>query len=327
MADDADIDSQSLVMTADAINAQDSSLYMFNWIETKLHLPPLQSASKGGSTYLCLPDTVQSSDDESNTVDNQLSMIQLDHYLATLPPLILTNRQLLFDNNDYHRKSIGICQNDSEDSKRSPPQHRLTSSSNTGSIINVIQGEMAHCTPSQADILVSDDATTCHIVAIWSCHFASESNEGTKLTTLDGCSLIATMAHIDEPGYRGYIKNAVNEHVKHHFAQLQDLGKGTGICSLGVIEMSMHIMGWFNDHDGSSITTTNNVLQTFAAVLRDYECDCFRLQITLETCTVATANNNETGCLLGRGMAMDVATGKVFLVEVGDVKHVCHIIP
>jgi hypothetical protein len=84
--------------------------------------------------------------------------------------------------------------------------------------------------------------------------------------------------------------------------------------------MSLHIVGGFNDHDGSSITITNDVLQTFAAVLRDYEGDCFRLRITLETCAVASANDDGTGCPLGRGLAMDVATGKAFLAEVDDVE-------
>ena len=324
MAEDADVDSQSLVMTADTNIAQDSSSYLLNWIETKLRLPPLQSTREG---YLYLPDTAQSTDDESDTADNRLSMIQLDNYLATLPPLVLTTRQLLFDNNDCRNKSIGIRRNEIDDSKRSPPQHRLISSSNSGRVINVLQGEIAHCTPSQADILVSDDATTCHIVAIWSRHFGSESKEGTKSTSLDSCSLFATMAHIDGPGYGGCIKKAVNEHVKHHFAKLRDSGKSTGIRSLGIIGMSVHIMGGFNDHDRSSITITNDVLQTLAAVSRDHEDNCFRLQITLETCAVASANDDGTGCPLGRGLAMDVATGKIFLAEVDDVELVSSYYP
>jgi hypothetical protein len=38
--------------------------------------------------------------------------------------------------------------------------------------INVMQGEVAHATPSQADSMVSTDATTCNIVALIT-HFIS----------------------------------------------------------------------------------------------------------------------------------------------------------
>ena len=42
------------------------------------------------------------------------------------------------------------------------------------------------------------------------------------------------------------------------------------------------------------------------------------MHMTLETCAVASANDDGTGCPLGRGMAINVGTGKVFLAEVDD---------
>lgn len=41
--------------------------------------------------------------------------------------------------------------------------------------------------------------------------------------------------------------------------------------------------------------------------------------MTLETCAVASANDDGTGCPIGRGMALEVCTGKVFLAEVEEV--------
>ena len=152
----------------------------------------------------------------------------------------------------------------------------------------------------------------------------SESKEGAMFSTNAIDSLIATMAHIDQAGYEKCISDAVDEHVKYHSTQLIDskTNKG-GRSPLGVIEMSLHIMGGFNDHNGSSIAITHDILQTFAAVSRSYARTSVRsglprLQVTLETCAVVTANDDGTGCPLGRGLAMDVHTGKVFLAEVDN---------
>lgn len=328
--DDAGVDSPSseVSTTVETINGRESASYQCNWRQTNLRLPSLQHTHDGEITYLRLPNSSQldlddGDDSDSDTVDIRPSLVQLDHYLATLPPLVSTTHRLLFDNTDnLINNSTGKCTDDCANNKptrddnhrRSAPHHQLITLSNSGRVINVIQGEIAHCTPNQADILVSDDATTCHIVAIWSRCIGvdSDSKEG---------SLMATMAHIDGPGYGGCIRDAVGEHIKHHSSHANNDD------DRGVISMSVHIMGGFNDEDGSSIEITNDILQTFAAVSREYERYYInrglpRMQITLETCAVATANDDGTGCPLGRGMAMDVATGRVFLAEVHEVDYV-----
>ncbi|KAL3758962.1 hypothetical protein ACHAWU_003033 [Discostella pseudostelligera] len=345
--DDAGVASPSseVSTTVETIHGRESASYQCNWSQTNLRLPSLQHTNDGETMYLRLPNSSQldlddgDDSDSDDTVDFRPSLMQLDHYLATSPPLASTTHRLLFDNNidNHNNNSTGKCTDDCANSKPtrddnrrrlSAPYHQLISPSNSGRVINVIQGEIAHCTPSQVDILVSDDATTCHIVAIWSRYVGvdSDSKEG---------SLMATMAHIDGPGYGGCIKDAVGEHIKHHSSCVSDSDKGNVIPSLhtnndddrGIIQVYVHIMGGFNDEDGRSIEITNDVMQAFAAVSREYDCHSIRrgvprMQITLETCAVATANDDGTGCPLGRGMAMDVTTGRVFLAEVDDVDYV-----
>eukprot|EP00585_Thalassiosira_rotula_P022878 CAMPEP_0196228004 /NCGR_PEP_ID=MMETSP0912-20130531/51210_1 /TAXON_ID=49265 /ORGANISM="Thalassiosira rotula, Strain GSO102" /LENGTH=301 /DNA_ID=CAMNT_0041507557 /DNA_START=20 /DNA_END=925 /DNA_ORIENTATION=+ len=140
------------------------------------------------------------------------------------------------------------------------------------------------------------------------------------------------MTHIDGPGYESSIRDAINEHINHYSirpkqncdtedckessAEQNNVGRGT-------IEMSIHIMGGFNDNKGSSIQITDSVLQTFAALSNEYNAYSAsrrvpRMHMTLETCAVASANDNGIGCPLGRGLAMEVATGYVFLAEIDD---------
>ena len=219
--------------------------------------------------------------------------------------------------------------------------HRLITASNSGRVINVIQGEIAHCTPSQADILVSDDATTCHIVALRS--ICSRNILGKD-------TVLATMTHLDGPGYETCLRDAVMEHIKHHNkGDLEMNQECTAIeeCIENTyseknhrrrIDISIHIMGGFNDKGGTSIEITDDILQIFSRMAREFEdyisppnsfdslhqkVESFwrtkpRICMKLQTCVVCEANDDGTECPVGRGLAMEVASGKVFLAEVED---------
>ena len=277
-------------------------------------------------------------------------MMQLDRYLATVAPLASSTRKLLFegrpDDNSYsnrqvHPENQKIATQDRLDNRRSkferkyqlprmhclsPPHHRLITSTNSGRVINVMQGEIAHCTPSQAETLVSDEATTCHIVALWSRTLGLEGR---------GVNVLGTMTHIDGPGYEASIRDAVDEHVKYHSSHSeQDHTIGSEECKenslyeenagRGIIEMSLHIMGGFNDNEGSSIEITDDVLHTFSALSNEYSINSVTrgllpIRMTLETCAVVSANDDGTSRPLGRGLSMDVATGHISLAKVEDV--------
>eukprot|EP00580_Thalassiosira_gravida_P020460 CAMPEP_0201680458 /NCGR_PEP_ID=MMETSP0494-20130426/50611_1 /ASSEMBLY_ACC=CAM_ASM_000839 /TAXON_ID=420259 /ORGANISM="Thalassiosira gravida, Strain GMp14c1" /LENGTH=571 /DNA_ID=CAMNT_0048164181 /DNA_START=99 /DNA_END=1813 /DNA_ORIENTATION=- len=374
------------------------------WMPTSLRLPSQNAAQKGdknNNLYLCLPVQLskpscsfKKNEEEEECKDDaasRLRLSELDHYLAAVAPLASSTQALLFasislGNENTHQlrrkaiKHLGRRGRRSKYERQSrllakrprSSHHRLVTSTNCGRVINVLQGEIAHCTPSQADVLVSDDATTCHIVALivaessmfskgrlliappsqadvlvsddaTTCHIValrscrSGSEEGEKTIGSASSSIVlATMTHIDGPGYEYSIRDAVNEHIKHHSirrkknydtedckescAEQNNVGSST-------IEMSIYIMGGFNDTEGSSIEITDSVLQTFAALSNEYDAYSVsrrvpRICMTLETCAVASANDNGTGCPLGRGLAMEVATGNIFLAVIdGSIIH------
>jgi len=334
---------------------------------TSLRLPSQNAAQKGdknNNLYLCLPVQLskpscsfKKNEEEEECKDDaasRLRLSELDHYLAAVAPLASSTQALLFasislGNENTHQlrrkaiKHLGRRGRRSKYERQSrllakrprSSHHRLVTSTNCGRVINVLQGEIAHCTPSQADVLVSDDATTCHIVALRSCRSGSEEGEKT-IGSASSSIVLATMTHIDGPGYEYSIRDAVNEHIKHHSirrkknydtedckescAEQNNVGSST-------IEMSIYIMGGFNDTEGSSIEITDSVLQTFAALSNEYDAYSVsrrvpRICMTLETCAVASANDNGTGCPLGRGLAMEVATGNIFLAVIdGSIIH------
>jgi len=345
----------------------DSPSYVCKWMPTNLRLP--SQVAQQNEIYLCLPvhmsetsyfkqkEEKEEYKDDGYCSDNatQLRLLELDRYLAAIPPLASSTQTLLFgapvtQNNDsnhqMYRASLKAIQNKVHQDRRSKYErqsqllakeprssgHRLVTSTNSGRVINILQGEIAHCTPFQADVLVSDDATTCHIVALWSRYLSSE--EGEKMTgTTSSSTVLATMTHIDGPGYETSIRDAVNEHIKYHSIHSKQNNNDEECkenctcqenCDSGIIEMSIHILGGFNDHEGSSIEITDNVLQTFAALSNEYNEYCISrrppyMRMTLETCAVTSANDDGAGCPLGRGLGMEVATGNIFLAEIEDV--------
>ena len=244
------------------------------WNTTRIRLP-LVDDHQADSIYLSLPTPLldshfsfdQQSSIRANTSDvHQGRLSQLDHYLASIKPLAISAHKLLRSKDGETRQL-----------------HRLITYNNSGRVINVLQGEIAHCTSSQADILVSDDATTCHIVALWS--RGQDSN-------------LATLTHIDGTGYGPCITDALDEHIKSHSrARQNDTQSNT-------IHISIHIMGGFNDSDSSSIGITSSILDTLAVISsQNNDRQGTHFCMTLETCAVASANDDGTGCPIGRGLA------------------------
>ena len=312
-------------------------LHVCEWMTTNLRLPRISNYSKEEDTYLCLPVHISEAsyfktneekeeykDDAYESTVNDLRLIQLHQYLANLPLLMLSNQRFQYSNpatqgsinqhNQTRRSKYDRQSKLQMPPKQCSPPHRLITSTNSGRVINVQQGEIAHCTPSQADTICSDDATTCHIVALWSRYSIS--------TTEDGDNIVATITHIDGTGYEQCIRNAVNEHIRYHSSHAKQ-NMSTAIEDYGAINMSIHLMGGFNDVEGSSIEITDSIFQTFAAVSNKIDNYSYiegipRLCMTLETCAVGSANDDGTCSPLGRGLAMDVASGRIFLAEVGS---------
>jgi hypothetical protein len=338
-----------------------ASSYVCEWMPTNVRLPSSQNSQQDEQVHLCLPVHLSESsyfkqneekeeykdDGYCSDTATRLRLMALDHYLARVSPLALSAKKLLYNTstsedtggntklpktslfkafqNKCQRRSKRDRQSQlpSNQTKHTSTTHRLITSTNSGRVMNVLQGEIAHCTPSQADTLVSDDATTCHIVALWSCY--QGASEGSTALAASK-NVLATLTHIDGVGYEASIRDAVNEHIKYH--SMHNMASSTEEykedANHGTIEMSIHMMGGFNDDDGSSIEITDNVLQTFAALSN--ECNMYfmgtnipRINMSLETCAVSSANDDGNCCPLGRGLGIEVATGKVFLAEVEDI--------
>ena len=345
------------LMPGEESSIVDPHSHVCEWMSTSLRLPHVNNnATEEQDSYLCLPVHVSEASyfklqeekeeykDDSYCIrtSTDLRLIQLHQYLAAVNGLILPTQILLSSDTEYsdnlQNKYARRSKYDRQVQTR-PPPHRLITSTNSGRVINVLQGEIAHCTPSQADTLVSDDATTCHIVALWSRYSSSGStsnNVGGEMSSIDN-NILASMTHIDGPGYERCIRDAVNEHIQYHSMHSKQYHNvinfteeckesSSGESSDGIIGIDIHIMGGFNDNEGSSIEITDNILQTLAAVSN--ECNystmvggALQVRMTLETCAATSANDDGQNCPLGRGLAMDVTTGNVFLAEVEDIQH------
>ena len=303
------------------------SQHLCEWTTTRLRLPsPPFSCEEDSDAelFLCLPiHTSETSQcdiegpphedskgyaDEGTSVLHQLRLDALNKYLAAIPSL---SQHHLFSYSETDRIKQGNY-------------HRLITANNSGRVINVLQGEIATCTPSQADVLVSDDATTCHIVALWS---ICRNNLGKD-------EILATMTHVDGTGYEACLRAAVMEHIKYNCQGYVGLSEeATTIEKFrenadthnNYIDISIHIVGGFNDDNGSSIEITCDILQVLSRLAREFDEHAhaffpFKIQVnmTLKTCVCSGANDDGYGRPNGRGLGLDVASGEVYLAEVQE---------
>ena len=185
-----------------------------------------------------------------------------DEYLSSLPSLVESSRALLTSPvTQYHSK-------------------------NNDNFLYVYQREVAHVTSeSDIPIIVSDLATTCHILALH-----STSNQSSKLTSL---------THLDGTNYNDDIHSILQTHIHHHNSQEP-------------IELSIHIMGGYQDD--TSRETTSWLLHLLASLSHQYKT---KIAMTLRTCAVSSMNHDflQNGPI-GRGLAINVQTGQVHLAKV-----------
>ncbi|KAL7450412.1 hypothetical protein ACHAWC_002331 [Mediolabrus comicus] len=261
-----DDSSSSTTMTKEE-DSSEAAIHLAAAADNYLHLPIIFSS---------LSSSLDGSNSHGNTDHEQQhstrrrrlpQLMALDHYLATsVPQLTSSTQQLLFSSH-----AAANCDG----------SHQVITSSNSGRVINVLQGEMAHCTPSQADVLVSDDATTCHILGLWSriCCSCSCNCGGVQRAinerNKDGSvsTILASMAHIDSTGYQDCLKSAIDLHYGYHSSfqtSCCDHKQGDDESHLFVIEVYIHMMGGYNDDNATSIEITEEVLRTLSNISDDY---------------------------------------------------------
>lgn len=199
--------------------------------------------------------------------------IPLDKYLRTIPAVIERAEEL-----------------------QAQPARVLSNKTTQGSkVLNICQGEIGHATSKQTDVIVSDRATTCHIVAVRSTSGDDAAGSSEPLVSL---------CHIDKAEYEECIRNMIQTHKDHH-----------GELSLDAIDMDIHLVGGYDDGEGTSLAITEHLLQLLGQISTEEKDD---ITMTLRTCAVSSLNDTGFGAPIGRGLAMDIATGSVYLASVDD---------
>ena len=194
----------------------------------------------------------------------------LDEYLQSIPKVASRSHELLTSN--------AKCIQEDDDNVR---------------YLNVLQGEMAHASSNEADVLCSSQATTCHIVALYS-------------TCATDNLPLASLAHVDKVGYDGCLLSMVKEHIQHHeqktnhddFGFYDEEGNEeveteqfiplNDVCLEGPlhdkpnsapsIEMEIHLLGGFLDANGKSQELSTSLLLAFSKLAETFQ-DSVKMKI------------------------------------------------
>mmetsp|Transcript_24860 Transcript_24860/g.34739 ORF Transcript_24860/g.34739 Transcript_24860/m.34739 type:complete len:457 (+) Transcript_24860:53-1423(+) len=224
---------------------------------------------------------------------------------------------------DEHLRAIPEVMESADILLANPPQ--CLDKTTKESVLYVGQGEVAHAVGSQCDIVASDKATTCHIVAFRS---TSCGNPHQPLVSL---------THVDSDEYETCLRNMIQHHKAHHsnmtpmmeFEKQQDepqfqeekkddddtLYYNSSPNSPTMIDMDIHIMGGFNDEDGCSRQISESTMRLLVQIAKEEQ---HSLKMTLKTCAITSMNDTGYQCPLGRGFAINIVTGQVFLCQVSQ---------
>jgi len=280
--------------------------------ETNLYLSSSPDAVADQRLYLPRSDTAPCS---------------LDVYLQSIPAVADRNKQLF----SHPQQDTAVLKNAASAQK----------------CLNVLQGEVAHCSEDQTDMLVSAEATTCHVVALRSTH-------------VNNTAALASMAHVDQADvYEHCLEKMVQEHLQHHldkamadesddmfgfYDDLEDDEDDECYCDydeqqapdepqrcqrhnsflplpefLGrplrearsmpsmPVEMELHIAGGYLDDEGTSQGLSTSLVHSFSKLADKYQ---GQLRISLSTAAISSMNTTSSGPR-SRGLALNTHTGEV----------------
>jgi len=166
-------------------------------------------------------------------------------------------------------------------------------------VLYVAQGEVAHCTSSQCDVLVSDKATTCHIIALRS---EQEGNEA-----------LSSLTHIDGTSYEDCIRDMVDEHIVHH--QQSDEEEKKSEFSSSLINLDVHVIGGFEDAESTSLEISVWFMGLLARIAEE---NSLIMKMTLKGCAISCMNDSGHESPIARGLGIDTQSGHVFLAKVEE---------
>lgn len=168
------------------------------------------------------------------------------------------------------------------------------------------QGERVSSTSTQNDVIVTDRATTCHILAMRSTTTTSSLSSPAASPTQPP---MASMAHLDGVQYSDCVRSMVREHVTYHSNDQSSHDEK--------VSLEVHVVGGFNDEDGTSSELSEWLIRLLADLASDAE---FRdtVSFVLKTCAITTMNDTGYQCPVGRGLAMNIRTGQIYLARCDD---------
>lgn len=196
---------------------------------------------------------------------------------------------------DICLRSIPQIMESADELLANPPRHFTTSSRER--LLYVGQGEVAYVTPQHCDVIASDKATTCHILAL-----RSTSERGPMVS----------LTHIDGVGFESCIRNMIQEHKLFH-ADGEEKKQEYDMDDR--INIDVHIMGGFEDDDESSRSISNFLMHLLARIALE---ESHEITVTLKTCAISSINDNGHGCPIGRGLGVSIKTGEAFLAKVDN---------
>lgn len=249
----------------------------------------------------------------------------LDVYLQSIPAVADRSKQLF----EHPQQDTAV----------------LKKAASSQKCLNVLQGEVAHASEDQTDLLVSAEATTCHVVALRSTHANSTA-------------ALASMAHVDQADvYEDCLERMVQEHLQHHldkaladesddafgFYDLEDDEDDECYCDAHdqqeeapqhcqrhnsflplpdfqrrpprksrslpsmPVEMELHIAGGYLDEEGTSQGLSTSLVHSFSKLADKYQ---GQLRISLSTAAISSMNTTAEGPR-SRGLALNTHTGEV----------------
>ena len=299
------------------------------------------------TSNLYLPPVSKGEKLEKLVLPPDISDVNLDEYLSRIPRVASRAHELYSKHASEDELEEGKYADDFD--KDSAFIRRAS----TGRCLNVLQGEVAHASSLQADILVSAEATTCHVVALRS----------TKSANVP----LVSLAHVDQAGaYDHCLENMVQEHLKHHsipatgaknaidpeqdpeasdddffffedaaqdlpedmsgditvnedeepsFLPKMNLHKSASMPMLPEepVEMELHLVGGYLDKNGTSRKLSNSLIAKFSDLADKYQ---GRIRISLSTAAISCMNtSSEEPAPRSRGLGIDTRTGEVFPIH------------
>jgi len=276
----------------------------------------------------------------------------LDEYLCSIPRVASRACDLFNNDNNVCNSSTDYEHNNHNTNTTTTTTTALNTTTTTTRCLNVLQGEVAHASSLQTDVVVSAEATTCHIVALRSTtsvsvpvvslahvdqaydscleamvqehirhhHHHSNNSTTTTTTTTRADSQVLEEQDSDEYGYfwdddeepteyLEQVKGRPSEDEDDHYHEL--------------IKMELHMLGGFLDKDGTSQELSTSLVTTFSYLAKKYR---DKVRISLSTAAISCMNSSSSAADTtttmpaaaapkGRGLGIDIRTGKVFSVK------------